>query len=186
MQVRGTATRLFRDPLVTSSGGNVITPTSKIVITITADNVNAAAISSFNLFSGRGDTSFSDLPAGLSVSGDYADWGNLQDYLKNVPMLIQGMSLKTSDTDNFGYRMTLFDTNPNRANEKSTYVDLVDYRQPAGNSYADSLNVPASALTFYSLPTTVFQMQIKKNTNIRITLNIGGVLGTVTVTPKQF
>ncbi len=146
-------------------------PNNIVQLTFTADNAGGtAAVNDVYLFKGAGDISRSTLPGGVTLSGDYASLANLHDFFSRVPVKVLAMTVQTSDVANFAKRMEVAMDTPSQQNADVMRINLVDYRQTVGNTFADTLKIANKP--FIVLPQTRFKFQILKNSSITLTLEV--------------
>lgn len=164
---------------------NDFSTNNQIELIFTADNaVGTAALSEIGLLPGTGKGRITALPAGVTLSGDYADIADFYDYVANNAMKVTNIFMQSADTTNYAGRLTVGMIQPNGKTPGETYKQLTDYRESTGNGYSDVINI--KNLQLVTIPKLYAKFDLKKNTSIRVILTVESCVESAALTPINF
>lgn len=152
------------------SGGNNFKGNNSFTVTLTADNDGGtAAVSTVALFRGTGAGSSDSLPAGITISGDYDNYTELQNALRDTGMNITEMMLESTTTTHFtGVRkIQLYERLINNLAGPIQEIRLSKYKTDSGGGVSTTLLIADKP--FFSTPRTVMNVEVIKNAAITFT-----------------
>ncbi len=142
-----------------------------IDLTFTADNaVGTADLSDVALFPGCGAGAITTLPAGVTVSGDYASIAAYYDYCQRMKFPVTNIWMQSADTANFDGKLTYGLIMPNGTQPNQSFLQLSGKKVSTGNGFADNINI--NDLPLMVMPNLQVKFSLKKNTKIRFLLTV--------------
>lgn len=116
------------------------------------------------------------LQASLTFTGSkFASWIAFQNYYRLVQTVVAGIQIDSDDTDNFNGTLTFTETEPSGEPHNVT-IQLNKYKQPlGGGSFANTIFIPATKLTFTMWEALQIKLsKIKNGTYMTYYFNVHG------------
>lgn len=152
-------------------GGNDFQPTQQVTITLTADNdAGTAAISTVPFMRGTGGGSSDGLPAGITMSGDYDSYTELQNAFRDTGINIEQIILESDTTAHFNgtRKIVRYERLFNNVAGPTETIYLNKYKTDSGGGVSTTAIIADKP--FFVTPRTVFNVEVIKNSSITITL----------------
>lgn len=152
-------------------------------LSLTVTNGTADPIANIPIKRGVGDIS-KGLPSGVTISTAFGSYANLQDYLEKVGMLIDGITVSTSNTANSEGGMVVGERTPDGLTNKQRIIDFTEHRVGTGNGTFDSVfDVKGADGQVQIVPQLFMTLQsLAGNSSMKFTFKIVGVNRSVAAT----
>lgn len=152
------------------AGGNNFQGTNSFTITIAADNdAGTAALTTFNLIRGTGAGSEAALPAGITISGDFTNFAELNNAFRDTGINVTELVLETATTAHYEgtKKIQMYERQMNNVAGPITDIYLNKYKTDSGGGVSTTLSIPDRP--FFITPRTVMSVQIIKNASLTFT-----------------
>lgn len=152
-------------------GGNDFEESMSSTITISADNdAGTAATSTVAFIRGTGQGSTDSLPAGVTISGDFDNYTELQNAFRDTGINIKEIILESDTTAHFeGTRkITRFERRFNGVSGPTDTIRLNKYKTDSGGGVSTTCIITDKP--FFVTPRTVMNVEVIKNSDLTITI----------------
>lgn len=152
------------------AGGNNFQGTKSFTITLTADNdAGTAAVTTVPIIRGTGAGSTDALPAGITLSGDYDNYNELNNAFRDTAISVKEIVMESTTTTHFSgtRKIDLYERQMNNVAGPIQTVRLNKYKTDSGGGVSTTLTI--ADVPFFVTPRTVMTVEVIKNAAVSIT-----------------
>lgn len=151
-------------------GGNNFQSTQQCVINIVTDNESGTATENdVALIRGTGDGSSDALPTGVTISGDYDNYNELQAAFRDTGIMVRQIILESTTTTHFTgtKKITRYERLFNNKRGPEEVIYLNTYKTDSGGGVSTTCIIPDKP--FFVTPRTVMIFEALKNSVLTVT-----------------